>query len=141
MKNFLHFPASAQPFLLAVAVLLLPPLLSCSPAGLNGLRSQVRIEVGKQFELGGKQLLGFRVEANNVGPVAVEVKELTKSGNTTSLGVIAPGQKTDVRFGLGSKALLVNLGQREAKIDVDVTNGAGLGMTYGPAQPSAATAH
>ena len=40
---------------LGVAALLLmaAPLLACSLAGINGLRSQVRIDVGKQFELGG----------------------------------------------------------------------------------------
>ena len=60
-----------------VLLLLAAPLLACSSAGLNGLRSQVKIEVGKQFELGGTQLLGFRVAAHNVGPMAVEIKERT----------------------------------------------------------------
>ena len=126
-------------FSLAVVVALLAlaaPLLACSSSGLNGLRSQVKIEVGKQFELGGKQLLGFRVEAHNVGAVAVEIKELTAAGRVTSFGLLQPGQQTKAAFGMGSKALLVNLGQREAKIDVNISNGAGLGMGYAAAQPS-----
>ena len=140
MKNLRYFPAcaQAQPFSWALAIALLLPLLACSPTGLNGLRSQVRIEVGKQFELGGKQLLGFRVEADNTGPVAVEIKEKTTDGRIKLKGTLQPGQKTTASFGLGSKALLVNLGQREAKIDVNISNGAGLGMGYAPAQASRA---
>ena len=124
---------------LGVAALLLmaAPLLACSPAGINGLRSQVRIDVGKQFELGGGQLLGFRVEADNAGPVAVEIKKKTSDGRIRIKGTLQPGQKTTASFGFGSKAVLVNLGQREAKIDVNISGGAGLGMGYAPAQPSA----
>jgi hypothetical protein len=97
----------------------------------------VSIEFGKQFELGGKQLLGFRVEAHNVGPVAVEIKERTANGRVMSVGLLPPGQQTKAVFGMGSQAVLVNLGQREAKIDVNISNGAGLGMGYAAAQPSA----
>lgn len=118
-------------------ITLAAPLLACSSSGINGLRSQVKIEVGKQFELGGKQLLGFRVEAHNVGPVAVEIKEVTQAGCVTSFGLLQPGQQTKAAFGMGSKAILVNLGPREAKIDVNISNGAGLGMGYAAAQPSA----
>ena len=125
------------PLVVVVALITLAaPLLACSPTGLNGLRSQVKIEVGKQFELGGKQLLGFRVEAHNVGPVAVEIKEITAGGRVTSFGLLQPGQQTKAAFSMGSKAILVNLGQREAKIDVNISNGAGLGMGYAAAQPS-----
>jgi len=118
-------------------ITLAAPLLACSSSGINGLRSQVKIEVGKQFELGGKQLLGFRVEAHNVGPVAVEIKEITQAGRVTSFGLLQPGQQTKAAFSMGSKAILVNLGPREAKIDVNISNGAGLGMSYAAAQPSA----
>ena len=121
-----------------VLLLLAAPLLACSPAGINSLHSQVGIEVGKQFELGGRQLLGFRVAAHNVGPVAIEIKERTSNGRVMSVGVLQPGQQTKAVFGMGSQAILVNLGPREAKIDVDITNGSGLGMGYAPAQPSAA---
>ena len=120
----------------ASLVVVAVPLLACSPLGPNGLRSQVSIEVGKQFELGGAQLLGFRMEAHNVGPVAVEIKERTTSGRVTSLGLLRPGQQTKAAFGMGSKAIVVNLGQREAKIDVNISNGAGLGMGYAAAPPS-----
>jgi len=119
-----------------IASLVALALLACSPAGINGLRSQVKIEVGKQFELGGGQLLGFRVEADNVGPVAVEIKEKTANGRVEMKGTLPPGQKTTASFGLGSKAILVNLGQREAKIDVNISNGSGLGMGYAAAEPS-----
>ena len=117
-------------------ITLAAPLLACSSSGINGLRSQVKIEVGKQFELGGKQLLGFRVEAHNVGPVAVEIKEITQAGRVTSFGLLQPGQQTKAAFGMGSKAIIVNLGQREAKVDVNISNGAGLGMGYAAAPPS-----
>ena len=123
-----------------VLLLLAAPLLACSSAGINGLRSQVRIEVGKQFELGGKQLLGFRVAAHNVGPVAVEIKERTSNGRVMSVGLLQPGQQTKAVFGMGSQAILVNLGPREAKVDVDISNGSGLGMGYAAAQPSPALA-
>ncbi len=104
--------------------------------GLNGLRSQVSIEVGKQFELGGTQLLGFRMEAHNVGPVAVEIKERTTGGRIMSLGLLQPGQQNKAVFGMGSKAIVVNLCQREAKIDLNINNGTGLGMGYAAAPPS-----
>lgn len=149
MKNFpisfaaLCVPAvllkllSGLPLAAIIALLALTaPLMACSPSGLNGLQSQVSIEVGKQFELGGKQLLGFRVEAHNVGPVAVEIKEITANGRATSFGLLQPGQQTKAAFGMGSKAILVNLGSSEAKIDVNISNGAGLGMSYAAAQPS-----
>ncbi len=126
------------PLAAVVALLVLAaPLLACSSSGFNGLRSQVSIEVGKQFELGGKQLLGFRVEAHNVGPVAVEIKERTANGRVMSVGLLQPGQQTKAVFGMGSQAILVNLGPREAKIDVNISNGAGLGMGYAAAPPSA----
>ncbi len=123
---------------LSIGALLLvaAPLLACSPSGINGLRSQVRIDVGKQFELGGEQLLGFRIEAVNAGPVAVEIKEKTSDGQTKLKGTLEPGQKSTATFGLGSKAILVNLGQREAKVDVNISGGAGLSMGYAPAQAS-----
>ncbi len=135
-KLLRSLPLAAGAALLVVAV----PLLACSPTGLNGLRSQVRIEVGKQFELGGTQLLGFRVEAHNVGPVAVEIKERTTNGRVMSLGVLQSGQQTKAAFGMGSKAIVVNLGQREAKVDVNISNGAGLSMGYAAAQPSSPAA-
>ena len=119
-----------------VLLLLAVPLLACSPSGLNGLRSQVSIEVGKQFELGGTQLLGFRVEAHNVGLVAVEIKERNSNGRVMSVGLLQPGQQTKAVFGMGSQAVLVNLGPHEAKVDVNISNGAGLGMGYAAAQPS-----
>ena len=126
------------PLAVVIALITLAaPLLACSSLGINGLRSQVKIEVSKQFELGGKQLLGFRVEAHNVGPVAVEIKEITQAGRVTSFGLLQPGQQTKAAFSMGSKAILVNLGPREAKIDVNISNGAGLGMSYAAAQPSA----
>ena len=151
MKNFPVFlPAwrgpVAQALLLCrlqigfVLLLLVAPLLACSPSGINGLRSQVKIEVGKQFELGGRQLLGFRVAAHNVGSTAVEIKERTSNGRSMSVGLLQPGQQTKAVFGMGSQAILVNLGQREAKIDVDITNGSGLGMGYAAAQSSATLA-
>ena len=120
--------------------LLAAPLLACSPSGLNSLSSQVKIDVGKQFELGGTQLLGFRVAAHNVGPVAVEIKERTANGRVMSVGLLQPGQQAKAVFGIGSQAILVNLGPREAKIDVSISNGSGLGMGYAAAQPSPAAA-
>ena len=119
-----------------VLLLLAAPLLACSPSGLNSLSSRVKIDVGKQFELGGTQLLGFRVAAHNVGPVAVEMMERTSGGRVMSVGLLQPGQQTKAVFGMGSQAILVNLGQREAKVDVSISNGSGLGMGYAAAQPS-----
>lgn len=118
-----------------VLLLLAAPLLACSSAGLNGRRSQGKIEVGKQFELGGTQLLGFRVAAHNVGPVAVEIKERPPR-RVISVDLLQPGQQTKAIFGMGSQAILVNLGQREAKVDVSISNGSGLSMGYAAAQPS-----
>lgn len=112
---------------LAALLLLLTPLAG-APTGISSLRSQLKIDVGQQVELGGNQRRGFRLAVRNVGPVAVEIREKTANGRLETKATLQPGQETTAAFGLRSKAILVNLGQQEAKIDGDICPSPGLDL-------------
>lgn len=102
--------------------------LSFRPA----LTSSLTIPAGQQFQLGGGQLLGFTVAAKNAGPVAIVVRELTGKGAVLERGTLAPGQKAKLRFGAGSRALLLNRTDRVGEVAVEVTgfNTSNLSMGY-----------
>jgi len=110
--------------LLAVVV----PLFSFRPS----LTSTLTIPAGQQFQLGGGQLLGFTVVGKNIGPVPIQARELTSKGVVLERGTLAPGQKAELRFGAGSRALLLNGSTREGTVKVVVTgfNTSNLSMTY-----------
>ncbi len=109
-------------------LLLIVPLLSFRPA----LTSTLGIPAGQQFQLGGGQLLGFTVAGENVGPVPIQARELTSKGAVLERGTLAPGQKAKLRFGAGSRALLLNSSTQEGQVKVVVTgfNTSNLSMTY-----------
>ncbi len=62
------------------------PLLSFRPS----LTSTLTIPAGQQFQLGGGQLLGFKVVAKNTGPVSIQARELTGKGVVLERGTLAP---------------------------------------------------
>jgi hypothetical protein len=116
------------PRLLAVTVALAFAGTAVSAGQLN---SDLRIEAGKTFELGGGQPEGFTVTGRNTGPVAVVV--LAKGEAATVVkGRIEPGASVDAAFGAGEQALLRNTsGSRMARMTLVVRGDtSSLGMTY-----------
>lgn len=99
------------------------------------INSNLQIEAGQTFELGGGQEGGFTVTGRNTGPVAVEVLGKAEGANTgVSRGTVAPGGDVKASFAPGEMALLRNPSARETarlklKISGDTSS---LGMSYSP---------
>ncbi|SMC00501.1 hypothetical protein SAMN00120144_1255 [Hymenobacter roseosalivarius DSM 11622] len=94
------------------------------------LHSDLYIEPGKQFVLGGSQPGAFRVVARNVGSVPVEIKERPRGGGIFGKATLVPGQKATLRFLPGSSALLLNPSDQKAHLDLHVTGDTKLSMGY-----------
>ena len=99
---------------------------------LGDIHSHTSIKVGQQFVLGGQQRGAFQVKARNSGPVPVSVAERRADSTLTERGRLEPGQRAELAFAAGSAALVRNLGDRQAEIDVVISGNAsfGMGMTY-----------
>ena len=132
MKNFLHLPATLRRFSLAVALAVVLPLLVVA----GTIHSNLFIEAGKQFILGGDQRGAFKVVARNAGSVPVEIKERPKGGGIFGKAMLAPGQKAVLKFAAGSTAVLLNPSRQKANLDLTITGDTKLGMTYEPVQDS-----
>ncbi len=115
---------------LTVAVAVALPLLAAMPAG--PIHSDLFIEPGKQFILGGSQRGAFKVVAKNVGPVPVEIRERPRGGGIFGKATLAPGQKAVLDFAAGSTAVLLNPSSVKANLDLTITGDTKLGMTYEP---------
>ncbi|UOG76673.1 hypothetical protein MTX78_08725 [Hymenobacter tibetensis] len=72
--------------------------LSLTSACWGSVHSDLFIEPGKQFVLGGNQRGAFKVAARNVGKAAVEVKERPASGALLSKGTLKTRPASDVAF-------------------------------------------
>ena len=118
------------PFLLAL--LLVAPLLAAMPAGT--IHSNLHIDPGKQFILGGDQRGAFRMAAKNTGTVPVEIRERPKGGGIFGKATLAPGQRGALRFLAGSTAVLLNPSRTAGNMDLTITGDTNLGMTYEPVQ-------
>ena len=97
-----------------------------------GIRSGLRIEPGKQFVLGGSQPGAFKVDAHNVGKVAVEIKERPRGGGIFGKTTLAPGARGTIRFMAGSSAVLLNPSGEEAILNLTITGDTKLSMGYEP---------
>lgn len=116
------------PRLLAAAAAL---ALAGTAVSAGEINSNLQIEAGKTFELGGGQPGGFTVTGRNTGPVAVVV--LAKGeGAVVVKGRIEPGAQVDAAFGAGEMALLRNTSaSRMARMKLVVRGDtSSLGMTY-----------
>ena len=98
---------------------------------LGGIHSHTSIKAGEQFVLGGQQRGAFRVKARNSGPVPVSVAERRADGTLAELGRLEPGQRAELAFAAGSAALVRNLGERQAEIDVVISGDASFKMGMG----------
>jgi|GEM_PF-1290972 len=96
------------------------------------LRSNLIIEPGKQFVLGGGQRGAFKVAARNLGKVAVEFKERPAGGGIFGKATLQPGQRATLRFGAGSTAVLLNPSSQSANLDLIVKGDTNLSMNYEP---------
>ena len=124
MKTSLHVPTAVRIFS-AVLALLLPLLVVAGT-----IRSNLLIEPGKQFILGGDQRGAFKVAAKNVGTVTVEIRERPQGGGTFGKVTLAPGQSGVLKFAAGSTAVLLNPSRETANLTLTITGDTKLGMTY-----------
>jgi hypothetical protein len=111
-------------------LLLLATLGLIIPACWAGIDSDLFIEPGKQFVLGGGQPGDFKVVARNVGKVPVEFKERPRGGGIFGRATLAPGQQTVLRFMAGSSALLLNPSVQTANLKLHITGDTNLSMGY-----------
>lgn len=96
----------------------------------GNLHSNLFIEPGKQFILGGGQPGAFRVAAHNIGKVPVEFKERPKGGGIFGKATLASGQKATLKFMAGSTAVLVNASAQQANVNLNVSGDTNLRMDY-----------
>ena len=130
MKNLLSVTIAARFWVL---VMLLLPLLALA----GTIHSNLFIEPGKQFILGGDQLgafkvAAFKVAAKNAGPVPVEIRERPKGGGTFGKATLQLGQSGVLKFAAGSTAVLLNPSVTKANLDLTITGDTKLGMTDEP---------
>lgn len=118
------FFLSRRAVALAIFFLALPAL------ALSRFHSDLRIDAGQQFVLGGGQQGAFQVKGKNVGRVAVRVVERLVVGDTIGRGIILPGARVNVDFRPGSAALLCNASTHRARLSLDISGDLALGMTY-----------
>jgi hypothetical protein len=124
----MNYRITIAPQLLAVAAAL---ALAGTAVSAGVITSDLRIEAGQTFELGGGQPGGFRVIGRNTGPVAVIV--LAKgAGAAVVKGRAEPGAAVDTAFGPGEMALLRNTSDtRNARLKLKISGDtSSLGMTY-----------
>jgi hypothetical protein len=98
------------------------------------INSDLQIEPGQTFELGGGQPGGFTVKGRNSGTVVVAVLGKRPDGQSVERGTVAPGGAVDARFAPGEMALLRNTSDVEtARLRLVISGDtSSLGMTYSP---------
>lgn len=110
-------------------------LLVATVCWAGSIRSDLFIEPGKQFLLGGDQPGAFKVAAHNKGAVPVTVKEQPRGGKLLAKATLAPGQRATLRFGAGSAAVLQNSSAQQANLDLLITGDTNLRMDSSTAVP------
>lgn len=119
------FPALALAGAAGLAAVAAPPFASAA------INSDLAIEAGQTFVLGGGQRGAFSVAGENTGPVAVTVLARGEA-ETVRVGTVAPGAGFRHDFARGEAALLRNTSDSEAaRVKVRITGSTGnLGMGY-----------
>jgi hypothetical protein len=99
------------------------------------INSNLQIEAGETFELGGGQAGSFTVTGRNTGPVAVEVLGKAEGAAAGVMrATVAPGARLEADFAPGEMALLRNTSNtKAARLKLRITGDtAALGMSYAP---------
>ncbi len=119
-----------RPASVLAAALTLAALGAAVQAGT--INSNLQIDPGQTFELGGGQAGGFVVTGTNTGPVAVVVLSKADGAAAVERGTVAPGGAVDARIAPGEMALLRNTsGEKTATLKLKVTGDtSSLGMSY-----------
>lgn len=96
------------------------------------INSNLQIEPGQTFELGGGQEGGFVVTGTNTGQVAVVVLSKAEGAAAVERGTVAPGGAVDARIAPGEMALLRNTSDdKTARLKLKITGDtSSLGMSY-----------
>ncbi|MFY8049088.1 MAG: hypothetical protein ACOVNS_09725 [Erythrobacter sp.] len=102
------------------------------PVAAGEINSNLQIEPGQTFDLGGGQEGGFAVKGRNTGPVAVVVMGKLPDAQPVMRGTVAPGAAVDARFAPGEMALLRNTsGTQTARLTLKISGDtSSLGMSY-----------
>lgn len=96
------------------------------------INSNLQIEPGQTFELGGGQEGGFVVTGTNTGSVAVVVLSKADGAAAVERGTVAPGGAVDAQIAPGEMALLRNTSsQKTARLKLKISGDTSrLGMSY-----------
>ena len=96
------------------------------------INSNLQIEPGQTFELGGGQEGGFVVTGTNTGSVAVVVLSKADGAAAVERGTVAPGGAVDAQIAPGEMALLRNTSsQKTAQLKLKISGDTSrLGMSY-----------
>jgi len=96
------------------------------------INSNLQIEPGQTFELGGGQEGGFVVTGTNTGSVAVVVLSKADGAAAVGRGTVAPGGAVDAQIAPGEMALLRNTSsQKTARLKLKISGDtSSLGMSY-----------
>ena len=96
------------------------------------INSNLQIEPGQTFELGGGQEGGFVVTGTNTGSVAVVVLSKADGAAAVERGTVAPGGAVDAQIAPGEMALLRNTSsQKTARLKLKISGDtSSLGMSY-----------
>lgn len=111
----------------ACSLVLLAVLAGCF-FSCSTLKSDLTIQPGKQFALGGNQNGAFTVNLRNVGEVPVTVISKKEGGDTVSFGRFAPGEQRTIRFTRRSAVLIDNASATPARLFLVVTGDKALSM-------------
>ena len=119
-----------RPASVLAAALTLTALGAAVQAGT--INSNLQIDPGQTFELGGGQEGGFVVTGTNTGPVAVVVLSKADGAAAVERATVAPGGAVDAQIAAGEMALLRNTSsQKTARLKLKVTGDtSSLGMSY-----------
>ena len=119
-----------RPASVLAAALTLAALGAAVQAGT--INSNLQIDPGQTFELGGGQEGGFVVTGTNTGPVAVVVLSKADGAAAVERATVAPGGAVDAQIAPGEMALLRNTSsQKTARLKLKVAGDtSSLGMSY-----------
>lgn len=109
-------------------------LLAVTLTACGTIRSQIEIDPGDQFVLGGNQRGAFSVELTNVGQGAVDVLEVDADGDTVWVARLVPGASASTWYRPGTAALLVNRSKEPTAVQATIRGDTNLGMVYQEAQ-------